>query len=79
VEDHQARVWVRDQGPGLTPEERRRLFERFVRPASVRHYGGFGLGLWIVRQIAEEHGGRVEVSSEPGAGSRFSFVLPFEP
>ncbi len=76
VEDDQVRVSVRDHGPGLAPEESRRLFERFVRPASVRHYGGFGLGLWIVRQIAEEHGGRVEVSSEPGSGSRFSFVLP---
>lgn len=71
-------VAVSDQGPGLTPEDRGRLFERFARIAPVRQYGGFGLGLWIVRQIAEEHGGRVEVWSEPGEGARFGLTLPRE-
>lgn len=74
--DDEVEIAVRDRGPGLTPEDRGRLFERFARIAPVRHYGGFGLGLWIVRQIAEEHGGRVEVSSEPGEGARFGMTLP---
>lgn len=67
---------VQDHGPGLSAEERGRLFERFGRASSPRHYGGFGLGLWIVRQVAEEHGGKVDLSSEPGQGARFGFTLP---
>jgi len=74
----EVQIAVRDQGPGLTREDRGRLFERFARVAPVRQYGGFGLGLWIVRQIAEEHGGRVEVWSEPGEGARFGLTLPRE-
>lgn len=76
LEDSDVHIGVRDQGPGLTLEERRRLFERFARIAPIRQYGGFGLGLWIVRQIAEEHGGRVEVWSEPGEGARFGLRVP---
>lgn len=70
------RVCVSDQGIGIAPEDQARIFERFERLVSVRHYGGFGLGLWIVRQIVEAHGGRIEVWSEPGRGSRFTVVLP---
>lgn len=77
-QDEEVHMAVSDQGPGLTPEDRGRLFERFARVAPVRQYGGFGLGLWIVRQIAEEHGGRVEVWSEPGEGARFGLTLPRE-
>lgn len=71
-------IAVRDHGPGLTREDRGRLFQRFARVAPVRQYGGFGLGLWIVRQIAEEHGGRVDVWSEPGEGAIFGMTLPRE-
>jgi PAS domain S-box-containing protein len=77
-EGEEVHVAVSDEGPGLTAEDRGRLFERFARVAPVRQYGGFGLGLWIVRQIAEEHGGRVEVWSEPGSGARFGLTLPRE-
>jgi len=67
---------VRDYGVGISPEDQSRIFERFERLISVRHFGGFGLGLWIVRQIVEAHGGHVRVTSVPGAGSTFTVELP---
>jgi signal transduction histidine kinase len=73
------RLAIKDQGPGLSPEDQARIFERYHRPAPIRHYGGFGLGLWIVRRVAEEHGGRVEVRSELGKGAEFTLVLPRQP
>lgn len=70
------RVSVTDHGIGIPPADQARIFERFERLVSIRHYGGFGLGLWISRQIVEAHGGRIEVVSEPGRGSRFTLCLP---
>jgi heavy metal sensor kinase len=69
---------VSDAGPGLTEEEQEHVFERFWRSDSSRsrESGGIGLGLAIVRRIAESHGGEVSVSSSPGAGSRFEIRLP---
>jgi signal transduction histidine kinase len=67
---------VRDHGIGIAPEDHERLFRRFERAVSERHYGGFGLGLWIVRQIVAALGGTVAVDSKPGAGARFTVVLP---
>jgi PAS domain S-box-containing protein len=67
---------VRDHGIGISPEDQRRIFERFERAVPTRHYGGFGLGLWVVRNIVQAHGGDVRVSSEPGKGSRFEVTLP---
>ncbi len=72
----EASLSVRDYGIGIARNEQARLFERFARLVSIRHYGGFGLGLWIVRQIVEAHGGRIEVWSEPSEGSRFTVILP---
>jgi signal transduction histidine kinase len=72
-------VSIRDHGLGISPEDQDRIFERFERLISVRHFGGFGLGLWIVRQIAEAHGGRVRVESQPGAGSTFTVEVPRSP
>src|SRR6478609_10690732 len=69
-------ISVRDHGMGISPEDQDRIFERFERLISVRHFGGFGLGLWIVRQIVEAHGGRVRVQSVPGEGSTFTVELP---
>jgi signal transduction histidine kinase len=71
-------VTVADDGPGLSPSEQERVFERFWRSDSARsrESGGTGLGLAIVRRIAESHGGDVAVSSEPGSGSTFELRLP---
>ncbi|HET8540174.1 MAG TPA: PAS domain-containing sensor histidine kinase, partial [Anaeromyxobacter sp.] len=71
-----ARIVVRDRGIGIAPEDQARVFERFERAASARHYGGLGLGLWIVRQVTEAHGGRIRVASRVGAGSTFTVELP---
>lgn len=71
-----ARLVVRDHGIGISPENQARIFERFERAASARHYGGFGLGLWIARQIVEESGGKITVESTPGEGSTFVVELP---
>lgn len=67
--------WVRDNGPGLAPEEKERLFTLFTRLDQVRAKG-HGLGLSIVRRIVEKLGGQVGVESEVGAGSVFWFTLP---
>ncbi|HVK71656.1 MAG TPA: ATP-binding protein, partial [Polyangium sp.] len=58
------------------PEQQARIFERFGRAVSVRHYGGLGLGLYICRKIAEAHGGSIRVESGPGIGSTFVLDLP---
>lgn len=71
-----AHIVVRDEGIGIAPNDQQRIFERFERAVSNRHYGGFGLGLWIVRNIVEAHGGEIRVSSEPGHGSMFEVTLP---
>jgi PAS domain S-box-containing protein len=69
-------ISVRDYGVGISAEDQSRIFDRFERLISVRHFGGFGLGLWIVRQIVEAHGGRVRVTSAPGEGSTFVVEIP---
>ena len=72
----EARIWVRDEGPGIPAEEQRLIFERFARSQSVRGTGGAGLGLAIVEAIAQAHGGRVELDSALGAGAKFTIVFP---
>ncbi len=69
-------VIVRDQGVGIEPAAHTRIFERFERAAAARAYGGLGLGLYVVREIARAHGGDVSVSSTPGVGSVFTLRLP---
>ena len=73
------RLSIRDYGVGIAPEDQARIFDRFERLAPVRHYGGFGLGLWVTRQIVEAHGGTIRVWSQPGEGSRFTIELPRTP
>ncbi|MFD6950871.1 two-component sensor histidine kinase [Nocardiopsis sp. TSRI0078] len=69
--------WVADQGPGIPVEEHGRIFERFSRGGGAsRGDRGAGLGLAIVRAIAEAHHGRVDLRSAPGAGSTFTLVIP---
>ncbi|MGZ3457716.1 MAG: PAS domain-containing sensor histidine kinase [Archangium sp.] len=66
---------VRDHGIGIAAKDQARIFEPFERAVSSRHYGGFGLGLWIVRQIIESMGGTIRVESLPGKGSTFTVEL----
>ena len=74
------RVEVRDEGPGLEPEQQARVWERFHRAPGVEVLSGphlgLGLGLFITRQIVERHGGAVGVESVPGQGCTFWFTLP---
>jgi signal transduction histidine kinase len=67
---------VTDTGPGITAEHLPHIFERFYRVNDARTAGGAGLGLAIARQIAEAHGGRIDVVSCPGRGSTFTLYLP---
>ncbi|MDM8526728.1 hybrid sensor histidine kinase/response regulator [Anaerolineales bacterium HSG24] len=73
--DGMAEFWVQDNGEGLTPEEQTQIFIPFTRLSQVQ-IKGHGLGLSIVHRIIEKLGGTVEVQSEKGRGSRFSFNLP---
>ena len=73
--DGMVRFWVRDSGPGISPDEQARLFSPFTRFDQVRTKG-HGLGLSIVRRIVEKLGGQVGKESELGRGSVFSFTLP---
>jgi len=74
-------VEVADEGPGIAPEHRERLFERFYRvdKSRSREMGGTGLGLALVKWAAEAHGGRVELETEVGRGCTFRIVLPSGP
>ncbi|WP_052517494.1 PAS domain-containing sensor histidine kinase [Archangium violaceum] len=76
VEGEWTRLMVRDEGIGIAPEHLPRLFSRFGRAVSERHYGGLGLGLFISKQIVEAMRGRILVESEPGRGSTFTVELP---
>ena len=67
---------VTDQGIGIPPDDLPRLFDVFHRGSNVGAIDGTGLGLAIVRLAVERHGGRIEVGSEPGRGSRFTVTLP---
>jgi len=75
----QARISVQDTGSGIPAEDLPYVFERFYRvdKSRSRTTGGAGLGLAIVRQLVEAHGGRIGVESEPGRGTWFTFTLPF--
>jgi signal transduction histidine kinase len=75
TEGDRATLTVRDRGIGISAADQRRIFQRFERAVSKRNYGGFGLGLWIVRQIVESLGGTVRVESVPGEGSTFEVEL----
>ncbi|WP_437895326.1 AAA family ATPase [Sorangium sp. So ce124] len=71
-----ARLIVRDHGIGIETAHTARIFERFARAVSTRHYGGFGLGLYISRSIVQAHGGSIRVESQLGEGAAFTVELP---
>jgi signal transduction histidine kinase len=75
IVEGEARLWVRDSGPGISPADTERIFERF---AGGDRSGGAGLGLAIVRAVAEAHGGRVELDTAEGAGATFTIVVAAE-
>jgi signal transduction histidine kinase len=76
TEGGSAIVHVIDHGIGIDPANQEKIFQRFERAVGAREYGGFGLGLWIARQIIEASGGTIAVESAPNRGSTFTFRLP---
>jgi signal transduction histidine kinase len=76
ADDAQAQLRIRDQGVGIAPADQARIFERFERAGRRPQGAGFGLGLWIVRNLCAAFGGRVEVESELGKGATFVVTLP---
>ncbi len=78
--DRSARLEVIDHGPGITPEQQARLFQAFSRVEGIERQSGagvgLGLGLYICKTIIDRHNGTIGVSSQPGQGSTFWFVLP---
>jgi signal transduction histidine kinase len=73
--EREHRLVIKDQGIGIPTEFLGKLFQPFER-AAPRDYGGLGMGLYIVRQIVEAHGGSISVESKPGSGATFTVVLP---
>jgi len=68
-------VVVHDRGPGIAPDDHRRVFDRFYRSEAARSFSGSGLGLSIVRELAERHGGSVSIADRPGGGASVGFHL----
>ena len=77
--DEDARITVRDQGPGVPDDERDQIFRRFHRGRDTRGQAGFGLGLAIGRELAERMGGELRLDPPAGAGASFTLVLPSAP
>jgi two-component system, OmpR family, sensor kinase len=71
-----ARLTVRDHGMGIAEADCKRIFQRFERAVPSAERSGFGVGLWIARQLAVAHGGDIAVKSLPGVGSIFTATLP---
>jgi signal transduction histidine kinase len=67
---------VHNTGPAIPASDLKQIFERFYRPSRSESIPGWGLGLSFVRRICQQHGGRVEVSSDETSGTSFTFVLP---
>ncbi|MBI4052329.1 MAG: response regulator [Elusimicrobia bacterium] len=78
LEGGKAVASIQDTGIGIPPEDLPRIFDRFFQSANAMKHrkGGFGLGLTITKEIIEAHGGRINVESQLGQGSRFYFILP---
>jgi two-component system OmpR family sensor kinase len=80
VSDDEVCIWVRDTGVGISESDQTRIFDSFTRGRDAHHlYRASGLGLAVVKTVAEAHGGRLELDSRAGAGSTFTIVLPLHP
>jgi signal transduction histidine kinase len=79
-EQHEVHVSVEDQGMGIAPDNRGKLFTKFgrIQTETTQQTPGTGLGLYISKLIVERHGGRIWAESAPGKGSRFTFALPLQ-
>jgi signal transduction histidine kinase len=77
AEGEHVRLWVRDDGPGITRRDRERVFGRFERGATEA--SGTGLGLYLVDQVVRAHGGRVHLATAEGQGCTFDILLPRQP
>ncbi len=77
-DEQHASIEVRDQGVGISPEDQQRIFNPFERAGTKEVREGLGLGLYIARQLAESHGGTLEVSSAPAQGAAFRLSLPLK-
>jgi len=78
AETHEVWIEISDTGPGISSEERERVFEPFYRSQRIRRFPqGLGLGLTIARDLVHAHGGRLELVSEPGDGCQFTIYLPY--
>jgi PAS domain S-box-containing protein len=76
ADERAAHIAVTDRGIGMSPDAVERVFGRFERAVPVTHYAGLGLGLYVVAQVVEAHGGGVRVDTKPGEGSTFHVELP---
>jgi two-component system, OmpR family, sensor kinase len=74
-----ARLTIRDHGIGISEEDQARIFGAFERAVTRREHDGFGVGLWIVRQLVDAMLGELHVSSHPAEGSTFTVILPLLP
>jgi two-component system, OmpR family, sensor kinase len=70
---------VKDHGIGISKLDQTRIFERFERAQGARQHGGFGVGLWLVRELVDAMGGHIDIVSAPAAGSTFTVILPLAP
>jgi two-component system, OmpR family, sensor kinase len=73
-----AKLIIRDEGIGISEEDRARIFQRFEQAVTRREHGGFGVGLWLANQLVVAMGGTIIVESAPGEGTAFTVMLPLD-
>lgn len=76
-EEEGVKLIVKDQGIGISLEDKDKIFQKFGRAVSEFNFGGFGLGLYVSQKIVEDHHGQISVESEPGQGTQFTVFLPY--